>query len=112
MKRRINRVDKNFPKERYEKAMADNLSALRMVLEINQDELARAAGTSRQTISLIESGARPMMWDTFLSLLMIFRCCKATRDMMTHMGIYTLELEDFLDLSSLREEPKNGKQGL
>lgn len=89
----------NFPKEEYIKAMAENLPSLRMRLGLNQDELAELVGSSRQMLSLIERGVRPMMWSTFLSMLYVFRSNEETREMMAFLGIYTDELANFLNIS-------------
>ncbi len=99
MKEKKSRVKTDFPKKRYTDLMAESLPTLRMRLGINQDELAELIGSSRQMLSLIERKIRPMMWDTFLSALYVFRSNDETRNMMEFMGLYTQELAEFLNIS-------------
>lgn len=106
MKNRGQKVNMAFPKDKYTKLMAENLPTLRTKLGINQDEMAELVGSSRQMLSLIERGVRPMMWDTFMSMHYIFRCNTATKDMMRFLGLYTDELEAFLQVSKSPEEGK------
>lgn len=96
---RKSRVNGDFPKKKYTELMAENLPMLRMKLGINQDELAELIGSSRQMLSLIERGVRPMMWDTFMSMIYVFRINPSTRELLEFLGLYTQELEDFLNIS-------------
>lgn len=50
-------------------------------------------------LSLIERGVRPMMWDTFMSTMYVFRQNGATHDLLEFLGIYTPELQGFLEIS-------------
>lgn len=104
MKERQTRVQTNFPKEKYTSLMAESLPTLRMRLGINQDELAELIGSSRQMLSLIERKIRPMMWDTFMSIMYVFRSNDETRNMMVFMGLYTDELVNFLNISGSGRE--------
>lgn len=99
MKEKKLKVRTDFPKEKYTDLMAESLPTLRMRLGINQDELAELIGSSRQMLSLIERKIRPMMWDTFMSIMYVFRSNYETRDMMVFMGLYTDELVQFLNIS-------------
>lgn len=99
MKEKRIKVRMDFPKDKYTEHMATCMPTLRMQLGINQDELAVLIGSSRQMLSLIERKIRPMMWDTFLSILYVFRSNDETRGMVEFMGLYTKELQDFLNLS-------------
>lgn len=96
---RKSRVSGDFPKKKYTELMAENLPMLRMKLGINQDELAELIGSSRQMLSLIERGVRPMMWDTFMSMIYVFRINSSTSKLLEFLGLYTEELEDFLNIS-------------
>ncbi len=96
---RKSRIDNDFPKKKYTELMAENLPMLRMKLGINQDELAEIIGSSRQMLSLIERGVRPMMWDTFMSMIYVFRINPSTHDLLEFLGLYTQELENFLSIS-------------
>ena len=99
MKEKKFKVRTDFPKDKYTDLMAESLPTLRMRLGINQDELAELIGSSRQMLSLIERKIRPMMWDTFMSIMYIFRSNDETRDMMVFMGLYTDELVEFMNIS-------------
>lgn len=51
-------------------ALTGVLAPLRVKAGISQGALAYLVGLSRQTISMIENGKRPMSWQTYLSLLL------------------------------------------
>ena len=93
----------NFPKEKYQKLMAENLAMLRTKLGLTQEEIAELIGGSRQTISLIERGVRPMMWDTFICLLFLFQNNEATRAMLPVLGLYTPELTNYMNITDLKK---------
>lgn len=99
MKEKKSKVRTDFPKDKYTTLMAETLPTLRMRLGLNQDELAELIGSSRQMLSLIERKIRPMMWDTFMSIMYVFRSNAETCAMMEFMGLYTEELAQFLDVS-------------
>ena len=108
MKERKSKVRTDFPKDKYTDLMAESLPTLRMRLGINQVELAELIGSSRQMLSLIERKIRPMMWDTFMSIMYVFRSNDATREMMVFMGLYTDELVDFINIDA-PEAPDSDK---
>jgi len=95
-----------FDKEKYQKLMAENLPTLRNKLGLNQSELASLIGITRQTISSIERGERPMMWDTFMSLTFLFRSNETTRYMLPILGLYTPELTNYLNVTDLEKLKK------
>jgi len=97
------RLKSSFPKEKYQKLMAENLIVLRTKLGLTQDEISELIGGSRQTISLIERGVRPMMWDTFICLLFLFQNNEATRAILPVLGLYTPELTRFLNITDLEK---------
>lgn len=76
--------------------MADNLPVLRAKLGFTQEEIAHRIGVSRHTIIFIENKKRPMTWNTFLSLILVFSGNEDTMLLMKVMNIYTDELETFL----------------
>lgn len=49
------------------------LPTLRKEVGVSQTLLGQKIGKSRQTISLIERGASPLTWDTFLSIILFFK---------------------------------------
>lgn len=76
--------------------MVDNLPVLRKKLKLSQEGLANFIGSSRNTVMLIENRKRPMTWNTFLSLVLLFEKNEETRVLLRALGIYTEELEDMI----------------
>ena len=87
-------------RQTYMEIMADNLSVLRAKLNLTQSELADIIGVSRYTLIAIEKKQRVMTWATFLSLLFVFTKNEDAMKLLCAMGIYTDELNDYLDLRS------------
>ncbi len=83
-------------KEILAKNMTDNLPTLRTKLGVSQEKIAEMVGVSRSTIACIENHKRPMPWNLFLSLLMIFTKNKETDRLLNVMEIYTDELNDYV----------------
>ena len=96
---KISKVMPDFPKEKYMTLMAENLPILRRHLGINQGELAELIGASRQMVSLIERKERGMLWDTFMSLIALFRINPATKELLVFMELYTDELHRYLKIT-------------
>lgn len=76
--------------------MVENLPVLRKKLKLSQEGLANFIGSSRNTVMLIENRKRPMTWNTFLSLVLLFDKNAETRVLLRALGIYTEELEDMI----------------
>lgn len=55
------------------------LPVLRSSIDVSQAEVACRIGISRQTYCAIEQGKRPMSWNTFLSLFLLFQTSKGSR---------------------------------
>ena len=89
-------------KEQYQRAMAENLPLLRSKLSLSQKEVADLVGTSRQTISLIERGSREIMWDTCMSLTLLFISNPETRSLMPPLGIDINAMTNYLNISHRR----------
>lgn len=79
-------------REQYTKRMSANLPILRMKLGLSQTELAELMGVTRQTVSAVENGVRPLSWTGFLSLLFIFMQNSETKPLLKVLEIYTDEL--------------------
>lgn len=77
-------------------AMTNNLSVLRLKLNLSQEALSEVLGSTRQTISAIENGQRQMNWQMFLSLVLIFLKNQETKRLMIVLGVYTKELDKYL----------------
>lgn len=80
-------------KEIYLQAMCKNLITLRAAVGMTQEELARHAGISRQTIVAAERENR-LSWSTYLTLVFIFSQCYETKSLMEFLGIYPQEFID------------------
>lgn len=77
-------------------AMTENLQMLRVRLGLTQAQLSQMIGVGRQTYMAIETKKKKMPWNTFLSLLIVFTKNKETDIILNATGIYTDELNDFL----------------
>ena len=76
--------------------MVDNLPTLRKRLNMTQTDLAAKIGVGRSSLTAIENKKRPMTWNTFLSLILIFTKNKDTDKLLNVMEIYTDELNEFI----------------
>lgn len=76
--------------------MSDKLLVLRTMLRLSQADLAKIIGVSRQTVVSMESGKRPISWNTFLSLILVFSKNQGTNQLLKLYEIYTDELESLL----------------
>lgn len=76
--------------------MADNLPVLRKKLGFSQSDLAEMIGVSRSTITSIEGKKRPMSWNVFLSLILIFTKNEETDALLKVLQIYTDDLNEFI----------------
>lgn len=83
-------------KDEYTSKLAENLVVLRSKLRLKQTDLAKKAGISRQTLMAIENQQRNMSWNTFMSLLCIFRENESTNSLLLLLDIYTSELCEYL----------------
>ena len=80
--------------------MSDNLPTLRKKMNISQKGLAEKIGVSRSTIATIERKKKKMTWNMFLSLVLIFTKNDETNKLLSVMGIYTDELNEFIKYNS------------
>jgi DNA-binding XRE family transcriptional regulator len=80
-------------------SMADNLVVLRKKLDLTQAKLADKIGIGRQTLIDIEKKKRPMTWNIFVALLLVFRANSGTSDLLDYFCIYTVELNNYLTSS-------------
>lgn len=89
-------MSKDINKKEYTTKMAENLVVLRSKLRLKQTDLANKAGISRQTLMAIENQHRDMSWNTFMSLICIFRENESTNSLLSVFDIYTKELREYL----------------
>lgn len=52
--------------------MSDHLLFLRTMLRLSQADLAKKIGVSRQTVVAMETQKRPISWNVFLALVLLF----------------------------------------
>lgn len=76
--------------------MVESLPMLRKTLKMSQSDLADFLGNSRHTVTNIENKKRPMMWNTFLSLILLFENNEETLKMLEEKSIYTGELKNMI----------------
>lgn len=89
----------NINKDYLMASMSDNLVVLRKKLDLTQAKLADKIGIGRQTLIDLEKKKRPMTWNTFVALLLVFRANRSTSDLLDYFGIYTVELNNYLTSS-------------
>ena len=92
----------DFEKEYYQKLMAEHLPELRKTLGISQSDLAEYIGSTRQSINSIENKKRPMMWDTFMSLMLLFISNNDTKKQLDELEIDTKKISNFLKIKKKR----------
>lgn len=80
--------------------MTDNLPTLRKKMKITQEGLAEIIGVSRSTIATIERKKKTLTWNMFLSLVLVFTKNDETNALLSVMGIYTDELNEFIKNNS------------
>ena len=80
--------------------MVENLPVLRKKLDVSQAELAEMIGVSRSTLTALENKKRPMTWNVFLSLILIFTKNKETDALLNVLEIYTDDLNEFIKIRS------------
>lgn len=76
--------------------MSAKLLVLRTMLRLSQADLAKMIGVSRQTVIAMETNKRPIAWNTFLALILVFSKNKSTDQLLKLYEIYTDELEQHL----------------
>ena len=83
--------------------MVDNLPTLRKKLNMTQADLAAKIGIGRSSLTAIENKKRPMTWNTFLSLVLIFTKNKESDKLLNVMEIYTDELNEFIKIPEVQK---------
>ncbi len=79
-------------KQKYIDKLSEELITLRAKAGIQQEEIARMIGVSRQTYGEIERKAKKMSWGTFLSLLFFFDQNMSTHQLLRQTNVVTDEL--------------------
>ena len=76
----------------YIDALADNLTSLRDLAGISQQELADICGISRQTLSAIELRKRDMSWTHYMCMMFFFISNTNTREEIQKCGAFPEEM--------------------
>ena len=96
----MNAVLTDEARKKYCSALAENLPVLRARLGINQDELAKRIGVSRNTLACIETKKREMTWTTFIALSLLFMKNEDTAPILKSINIYDEQLDNYLMFGS------------
>ena len=91
-------------KIKYIDKLTEELITLRAKAGIQQEEIARMIGVSRQTYGEIERKAKKMSWGTFLSLLFFFDQNKSTHQLLRQTDVFTDELLSFMNNGKITDE--------
>lgn len=78
------------------KNLTNSLPVLRTMLHMSQMDLANMVGVSRQQIVAIEGKKRSMTWAMFLSIVLIFKSNEETNQLLSALGIYTEDFDEFI----------------
>ena len=90
------------------KTLTNELRVLRAKAGVTQQELADRLGVSRQTYGLIENKTQDMSWSQFLALTFLFKNNEDTAKILEWTGVYTPELEEYMNLSKFNKDESNG----
>ena len=99
---KVKKETQGLDKQHYQVLMAEHLSELRNILGISQSVLADYIGTTRQTINSIENKKRPMMWDTFMSLVLLFISNEETKKQMAQYDMNPQKITEFLSVNKTK----------
>lgn len=91
-------------KDKYIDKLTEELITLRAKAGIQQEEIARMIGVSRQTYGEIERKSKRMSWSTFLSLLFFFDQNKATHQLLRQTDVFTDELLSLMNNGKVIDE--------
>ena len=72
--------------------MVESLPVLRKQAGLTQSQLAELIGVSKFTVLAIEKRQRPLSWNTFLSLVLVFGKNPQTEKM---LGFFEIDTESF-----------------
>lgn len=84
-------------KSKYISKLTDELVMLRAKAGIQQEEIARVIGVSRQTYGGVERKSKKMSWGTYLSLMFFFDQNKQTHQLLRQTGVFHESLSAFLN---------------
>lgn len=91
-------------KGKYIDKLTEELITLRAKAGIQQEEIARMIGVSRQTYGEIERKSKKMSWSTFLSLLFFFDQNKTTHQLLRQTEVFTDELVSLMNNGRVIDE--------
>lgn len=91
-------------KSKYISKLTDELIMLRAKAGIQQEEIARVIGVSRQTYGGVERKSKKMSWGTYLSLMFFFDKNKQTHQLLRQTGVFNESLLAFLNNGIVADE--------
>lgn len=91
-------------KSKYISKLTDELIMLRAKAGIQQEEIARVIGVSRQTYGGVERKSKKMSWGTYLSLMFFFDQNKQTHQLLRQTGVFNESLLAFLNNGIVADE--------
>lgn len=87
-------------KKLYCESLAENLPVLRAKLGVNQEQLSKRIGISRNMLAIIETKKKEMSWVTFVALSLLFLKNESTAAVFKSLNIYDKQLDDYLMFES------------
>ena len=83
-------------KQTYIDNLVQNLPLLRKRLGLTQAELAQRVGTTRPTLTAIETGQRPLSWANYLSFILVFQSNPPTKILLDALDIFPQIVRSYL----------------
>lgn len=96
-------------KKRLIDILTEELPVLRAKIGLSQDDLSSIIGISRQTYSSIETKKRKMSWNTYLSLILVFKNNEKARGLLDAIGAFQDELKQVLNIDRRSAEQWDSK---
>jgi len=102
----MNRELDEVQKEELMEILTNELPVLRAKVGLSQQELANRMGVSRQTYGMIETKKQKIAWQSFITLLLLFKNNPDTARIIEWIEACPPELEKYLMLSNNFENCK------
>ena len=94
-------------KDRLMQEIVPFLPVLRAAIGLSQADVASRTGISRQTYCAVEQGKRPMSWNTFLSLFLLFETNEGSHQLLRRADGYSERVYRVLRCGRGSEESKS-----
>ena len=70
----------------------ENLPMLRASIKLTQNQLAKKLGVTRSTMVAYESHSRPIQWNMYLAIIMVFMQYETSAKLVENFGLYDKKL--------------------